>query len=150
MPTTPTMLPSMRYDPDREVVLIWPQDGNQPYLVTRKAIERRFGGQRWLSPDELIDAVLAGEARDAPGFVLAHATGEIVGDAEVQRAVAATGEKVDVVDHRTQPDARKRSSTLSAPPPSFRGGAAEPGTQMARPLRRQLLDSGPPLTRRPE
>ena len=55
MPTTPTMLPTMRYDPDREVVLIWPQDGGQPYLVTRTAIERRIG-RRWLSPDELIDA----------------------------------------------------------------------------------------------
>ena len=56
MLTTPTMLPTLRYDPDREVVLIWPQKGNQPYLVTRKAIERRMGRGRWLSPDELIDA----------------------------------------------------------------------------------------------
>jgi hypothetical protein len=32
-----------------------------------------------------------------------------------------------------------------APRVSFRGGAAEPGIQMARPLRMQLLGSGPPL-----
>ena len=55
MPTTSTMLPTMRYDPDREVVLIRPQNGDQPYLVTRTAIERRIG-RRPLSPDELIDA----------------------------------------------------------------------------------------------
>lgn len=30
MPTTPTMLPTMRYDPDREVVLIGPRDGASP------------------------------------------------------------------------------------------------------------------------
>ena len=52
----PTMLPTMRYSPDREVVLIWPQDGEQPYLVTRTAIERRTGTRRSLTPDELIDA----------------------------------------------------------------------------------------------
>ncbi len=53
MPTTPTMQPTIRYDRDREVVLISPRDGSQPYLVTRKAIEHRIG-RGWLSPDELI------------------------------------------------------------------------------------------------
>lgn len=46
----------MRYDADRKVVLIWPQNGDPPYLVTRTAIERRIGRRQWLLPDELIDA----------------------------------------------------------------------------------------------
>ncbi len=50
----PTMLPTMRYDPDREVVWIWP-DRDVPYLVTRHAIED-LTGSRGLSADELIDA----------------------------------------------------------------------------------------------
>ncbi len=61
MPTTPTMRPTMRYDRDREVVLIWPQDGSQPHLVTRKAIEHRIG-RGWLSPDELIEVCEEQEA----------------------------------------------------------------------------------------
>ena len=61
MPTTPTMLPTMRYDPDREVVLISPQDRGQPYLVTRKAIEHRIG-RGGLSPDELIEVCEEQEA----------------------------------------------------------------------------------------
>ena len=61
MPTTPTMLPTMRYDPDREVVLIGPRDGDQPNLVTRKAIEHRIG-RGWLSPDELIEVCEEQEA----------------------------------------------------------------------------------------
>ena len=53
----PTMLPIMRYDPDREVVWIWPTEDDQhvPYLVTRHAIED-LTGSRGLSADELIDA----------------------------------------------------------------------------------------------
>ena len=53
----PTMLPTMRYDPDREVVWVWPEDDDQdtPYLVTRNAIED-LTGTRGLSADELIDA----------------------------------------------------------------------------------------------
>ena len=51
----PTMLPTMRYDPDREVVWVWP-DGDMPFLVTRHAIEDLMGSSRRLSPEELIDA----------------------------------------------------------------------------------------------
>jgi len=56
--SVPTMLPTMRYDPDREVVRIWPTEDDQhaPYLVTRHAIEVRIGSRERLSPDELIDA----------------------------------------------------------------------------------------------
>ncbi len=50
----PTMLPTMRYDPDCEVVWVWP-DQDVPYLVTRHAIED-LTGSRGLSADELIDA----------------------------------------------------------------------------------------------
>ncbi len=50
----PTMLPTMRYDPDREVVWIW-SDQDVPYLVTRHAIED-LTGSRGLSADELIGA----------------------------------------------------------------------------------------------
>ena len=50
----PTMLPTMRYDPDREVVWIWP-NRDPPFLVTRHAIED-LTGSRGLPPDELIDA----------------------------------------------------------------------------------------------
>ena len=50
----PTMLPTMRYDPDREVVWIWP-NRDPPFLVTRHAIED-LTGSRGLSPDDLIDA----------------------------------------------------------------------------------------------
>ncbi len=52
--SAPTMLPTMRYDPDREVVWIWP-DRDAPFLVTRHAIED-LTGSRGLSADELIDA----------------------------------------------------------------------------------------------
>ena len=62
--SVPTMLPTMRYDPDREVVRIWPQKDDQhaPYLVTRHAIEDRIGSRERLSPDELIDACEVHEA----------------------------------------------------------------------------------------
>jgi hypothetical protein len=58
------MLPTMRYDPDREVVRIWPQKDDQhaPYLVTRYAIEQRVGSRSRLSLDELIDACEEHEA----------------------------------------------------------------------------------------
>ncbi len=56
----PTMLPTMRYDPDREVVWVWP-DGDTPFLVTRHAIED-LTGTRGLSADELIDACEEHEA----------------------------------------------------------------------------------------
>ena len=36
--SAPTMLPTMRYDPDRAVVWVWP-DRDAPFLVTRHAIE---------------------------------------------------------------------------------------------------------------
>ncbi len=58
--SVPTMLPTMRYDPDREVVWIWP-DQDVPYLVTRHAIED-LTGSRGLSADELIDACEVHEA----------------------------------------------------------------------------------------
>ena len=61
MPTTPTMRPTIRYDHDREAVLIWPRDRGQPYLVTRKAIEHRIG-RGGLSPDELIEVCEEQEA----------------------------------------------------------------------------------------
>ncbi len=62
--SVPTMLPTMRYDPDREVVRIWPTEDDQhaPYLVTRHAIEVRIGSRERLSPDELIHACDAHEA----------------------------------------------------------------------------------------
>ncbi len=78
MPTTPTMRPTMRYDRDREVVLIWPQDGSQPYLVTRTAVERRMGRQRSLTPDELIDACEEQE----PYFALIAARKPVLGEVD--------------------------------------------------------------------
>ncbi len=62
--SVPTMLPTRRYDPDREVVRIWPQKDDQhpPYLITRHAIEVRIGSRERLLPDELIDACEAHEA----------------------------------------------------------------------------------------
>ena len=47
-------VPTMRYDPDREVVWVWP-DQDAPFLVTRHAIED-LTGSKGLSADELIDA----------------------------------------------------------------------------------------------
>ena len=55
MLSAPTMLPTMRYDPDREVVWVWP-DRDAPFLVTRDAIEDLTGSGRELSANELIDA----------------------------------------------------------------------------------------------
>ncbi len=79
MPTTPTMLPTMRYDPDREVVWIWPAEDDQdaPYLVTRYAIEQRVGSRSRLSPDELIDACEQHEAYFASTAVRKLVRGEV-------------------------------------------------------------------------
>ena len=54
----PTLLPTMRYDPDRQAVWVWPEDNDQdvPYLITRNAIEDFTRSNRRLSADELIDA----------------------------------------------------------------------------------------------
>ena len=54
----PTLLPTMRYDPDREAVWVWPEepDPNGPFLVTRHAIEDFAKSTRRLTSDELIDA----------------------------------------------------------------------------------------------
>ncbi len=54
MPAAPTVLPTVRYDPNREVVWIWP-DRDMPFLVTRNAIEDLTRSRR-LSADALIDA----------------------------------------------------------------------------------------------
>ena len=76
MPTTPTMLPTMRYDRDRKVVLIGPRDEAQPYLVTREAIEHRIG-RGGLSPDELIEVCEEQEAYFALIAVRKLLVGEI-------------------------------------------------------------------------
>ena len=44
----------MRYDPDREVVWIWPDHG-APFLVTRDALEDLLGTREHLMPNELLD-----------------------------------------------------------------------------------------------
>ncbi len=47
-------VPTMRYDPDREVVWVWPDHG-APFLVTRDALEALLGAREHLMPNELLD-----------------------------------------------------------------------------------------------
>src|SRR5215467_9691402 len=47
--------------------------------------------------DQLVDAVTFSEARDETTFVLGHAPGEVVGHADVERAVAPVGKNVDEI-----------------------------------------------------
>ena len=47
--------PTMRYDPDREVVWVWPVH-DAPYFVTRTAIEDLLDSHERLSASELIEA----------------------------------------------------------------------------------------------
>jgi hypothetical protein len=50
-----------------------------------------------LKVDQDLDAVLAGESLGEVMFMLVDAAHEVVGDANVQRAVPPAGEDVDVV-----------------------------------------------------
>ncbi len=60
MPTTPPMLPTMRYDPDRDAVRVCP-DRDAPFLVTWRAVEHRVGSHERLSADQLLAACAAQE-----------------------------------------------------------------------------------------
>ena len=90
--SVPTMLPTMRYDPDREVVRIWPQEDDQhgPYLVTRHAIEDRIGSRERLSPDELIDACEQHEAYFASTAVRKLVRGEVDPDGAIVMTLDVT------------------------------------------------------------
>ena len=87
--SVPTMLPTMRYDPDREVVWIWPHDDDQdtPFLVTRYAIEGLIRSRERLVPCDLIDACEQHEAYFASTAVRKLVRGEVDPDG---RAVVMT------------------------------------------------------------
>ncbi len=57
----PTMLPTMRYDPDWDVVWVWP-DPDTPFLVSRSAIEGLLGRHERLTPNDLLNVCEAHKA----------------------------------------------------------------------------------------
>src|SRR4051794_23414561 len=67
-----------------------------PFLELFFAPDRGGGIVIDLEPDQTIDAVSPGEARDDFGLVLMDTADEIPGHAEIERPVSSAGEEIDV------------------------------------------------------
>ena len=72
---------TMRYDPERDVVWVWP-DRRDPFLVSRAAVENLAENER-LSEDELLDACREHEASLAEAAAHKREVGEIDPDGRV-------------------------------------------------------------------
>ena len=69
--------------------------GATPAFEALLAQDGAFHAGMYFVPDETVDAVFPGEARNQVGLVLPHAPRQVRGHADVKGAVALAGEDVD-------------------------------------------------------
>src|SRR6202035_5752258 len=70
-----------------------------PFLELAFALERALAGFVLLEPNQHLDTVLSREAGHGADLMLPNAASEIVGHADVERAIAEARQNVDVEAH---------------------------------------------------